>query len=159
MRWFTLKIHASADLFANWCHFEDSLRPYLFSTLSVYHPSCSLRSSSKKLLNVPPPKSSHMFTALSVIRLPLFGTHFHLKSVKLLLLLASKQISKPTSLRNCFTVPTDPSSRPVLCVCVCVCVSVRVHICVCDYFFKPVFCWCCMWCFCLFCFYVRGCIL
>ena len=72
-----------------------------------------------------------MVSALSVIRLPLFGTDFQLKSANLLLLRASKQTSNPTSLRNRSTVPTDPSSRHVQCVCVCVCVYVCVCMCVC----------------------------
>ena len=80
-----------------------------------------------------------MVSILSVIRLPLFGTHFHLKSANLLLLLASKQTSKPTSLQTHSTVPTDPSCRPVRCVSVC------MHVCVCArvlaYFFFLLFCY------------------
>ena len=40
---------------------------------------------------------------------------------------------KSASLRNCSTVPTDPSSRPVHCcmyVSVCMCVCACVHVCV-----------------------------
>ena len=91
-----------------------------------------------------------MVSALSIIRLPLFGTQFHLKSANLLLLLAPKQTAKPTFAESfhCSNWLIQ-TSRPVQCVSVCVCVRTFAYFLNCSFIMLYVMFLIFCFCFCL----------
>ena len=121
-------------------NFEDSLPPYLSSTLSIYHPSRSLRSSSEKLLKVPRKNLKSPLFQLS-------GSHcLELTSIWNQLVFSCWLQNKPQNPPLCEIVPLFPLTHPVdlFSVCVCVCVFLLLMFVQCLWFFVGfVFCWFC----------------
>ena len=96
-----------------YCHFEESLPPYLSSSLCTYEPSRSLRSSNEKLLKIPKRNlksfGQHFFQFHSIISLEFSAGNFkkctHTVSIKI-------------AARNLLVCPGLPVESEEICVCV-----------------------------------------